>query len=160
MPYPSPVEEREAKAIMVALVVALTFFSLLVLAIPALASPLSPNAIVEASNASRVSQGLQALKVDPGLNKAAQAKADDMEKRHYFAHTSPQGKNLWTFIFGAHAKNLTVAGENLAKGFQSVEFEHTAWLASPTHKANILDTEWKRTGVGISGEYVVQLFAD
>ena len=138
----------------------LTTFILLFLALPVLASPLSINAIVDASNASRLSNGLKALKIDPGLNKAAQAKADDMAKRNYFSHTSPQGKNVWSFIFQAKAKGMTVAGENLAKDFENVESVEKAWMASPTHRANILDREWKRTGVGIKGEYVVQYFGD
>ena len=47
---------------------------------------------------------------------AAQAKADDMATKGYFAHTSPDGKNSW-YWFKQAGYTFTYAGENLALDF-------------------------------------------
>jgi uncharacterized protein YkwD len=55
-----------------------------------------------------------------------------------------------------------VAGENLAQGFTDPQALTAAWMASPTHRANILDHDFNETGIGISngkqGTLIVQLF--
>lgn len=82
---------------------------------------------------------------------AAQAKADDMEKNHYFSH------GLSSYHLSSY-----LLGENLAKNFYDNESVLHAWLASPTHKANILDKDFTKTGIAISksGQYVVELFGN
>ena len=40
-------------------------------------------------------------------------------------------------------------GENLAKFYYTSDSVVTAWMASPTHAANIMDINFKTIGIGI-----------
>lgn len=131
------------------------------------AADIRQDTVFQAVNAERAAQSLKPLKQNQELAKAAQAKADDMVKLSYFAHRSPQGKNVWSFIFKTKALP-TVAGENLAKGFKTTESTVTAWMNSPSHRANILDRGYTDAGIGVatgsvngkSVVYVVQVFGE
>jgi uncharacterized protein YkwD len=57
----------------------------------------------------------------------------------YFRHQS-----MYTILAGCHA---TVASENLAYGNVSAVRIVAAWMASPDHRANILDGRLNRIGV-------------
>lgn len=111
-------------------------------------------------NAERTAHGLPALTVSPALVKAAQAKANDMAVNGYFAHKSPIGKCLSTFL-GLAGYRYSVAGENLAQNWMETGPLVQAWMKSPTHRANILD-DFRETGIGIAegkqGTLIVQLF--
>lgn len=121
--------------------------------------------VIELTNATREKLGLPALKENAVLNSAAGAKAQDMITNGYFAHTSPTGVTAWTFI-KQNGYAYKSAGENLAVHYTTAEGLHEGWMASPTHKANIVSTKYDDIGVGIvQGEYggyntvmVVQLF--
>lgn len=99
------------------------------------------------------------LVVNHGLDLAAQAKAEDMTSKGYFAHIE-NGLGLRYWLLGRY--NFKYAGENLATGFTDVESMHKAFMASPTHRANIVSGNYKEVGVGIAtssqGVFVVQMF--
>lgn len=115
--------------------------------------------VFAASNTIRVARKLKPLAPNGALVRAAQMKADDMERRDYFAHASPEGWRAYHWVYLAKG-NQVVVGENLAKGFSSVETLENGWMNSPTHRAILLGSDWTQTGVGISkdGKYVVQYF--
>lgn len=121
--------------------------------------------LLAATNAKRAEAGLEPVVLNNSLSQAAAAKASDMFSNNYWAHNSPQGKTPWDFIIGAGYK-YTLAGENLAKNFQTSEGVVDAWMASPTHKANIVKAGYKEIGFAIvngvlNGEettLVVQMF--
>ncbi|MBI2551252.1 CAP domain-containing protein [Candidatus Uhrbacteria bacterium] len=121
--------------------------------------------IIDLTNQARVSIGLPALVKNATLDTAAENKASDMAKASYFAHTSPDGKTPWTFIRGA-GYDYQVAGENLAVHFNTAEDVQSGWMASPGHRANIVNEKYQEIGVGTSqGTYedfpttfVVQMF--
>jgi hypothetical protein len=125
----------------------------------------SPSTIIDLANSSRNQAGLNTLTVNSQLAAAATAKAQDMFKNGYFAHTSPSGKTPWDFISGADY-SYVFAGENLAIGYNDDQELHEAWMNSPTHKANIVNPNFKEIGVAVlDGEYqdsntiiVVQMF--
>ncbi len=109
--------------------------------------------IVNLTNAARVNAGLGTLAVNALLSQAAQAKAEDMLTKQYFAHESPDGRWPWDFI-RSQGYTYVHAGENLAVHFQQAEDVQGGWMASPTHHANIVKPEYKEIGVGISsGEF-------
>lgn len=121
--------------------------------IPAYSSAITTENIISLTNASRKDFSLNALSENPILDKAAQAKADDMLAKGYFAHNTPDGKTPWDFITGAGYSYLS-AGENLAVNFTEAESVQTAWMNSPGHKANILNKIFEDIGIGISqGQY-------
>lgn len=121
--------------------------------------------LLAGTNARRAEAGLEPVTLNSALSQAAAAKASDMFANGYWAHNSPQGKTPWDFIIGAGYK-YTLAGENLAKNFQTSEGVVDAWMASPTHKANIVKAGYKDIGFAIvngvlNGEettLVVQMF--
>src|SRR3989344_5300074 len=123
------------------------------------------NILVMLANKDRVAQNIAELKVSPLLEKAAQMKADDMAKRGYFAHNTPEGKTPWYWLGEAGYKYI-YAGENLAVNFADSEDVEKAWMASPTHKSNIVNPKFTEIGIATStgiykgkeAVFVVQMF--
>lgn len=114
----------------------------------ALASSITSSNIVALTNQERNSLGLNTLNTNAQLSAAALAKANDMFEKQYWDHFGPNGETPWQFIRAA-GYNYVYAGENLAKGFQTAEGVHEAWMASPTHKANIVSPNYKDIGVAV-----------
>ncbi|HET8991664.1 MAG TPA: CAP domain-containing protein [Candidatus Saccharimonadales bacterium] len=83
------------------------------------------------------------------LDSAAQAKAEDMVKNNYWSHVSSSGKTPQSFIV-ASGYQYSVAGENLAYGFNSAVAVNQAWMNSQDHRANILDAAYTNVGFGIA----------
>ena len=102
--------------------------------------------IVDLVNGDRGTNDLGGLTWSPVLAKAAQAKADDMAAKGYFAHVSPEGVNSW-YWFRQAGYNFVYAGENLAVDFYDSADVERAWMASPTHRANILNGHYTEIGV-------------
>lgn len=114
-----------------------------------LAGALSGNADSQAAakaafdlvNAKRQEAGLGALTWNSGLEQASAVRA--VEASQFFSHTRPDGSDWWT------VNSNLMYGENLAKGYASAEEAVTAWMNSPTHKANIMDTEFTSGAIAI-----------
>lgn len=125
----------------------------------------SPTEIVNLTNIQRGKNGLGTLTENSLLDQAAQAKASDMFANDYWAHYSPSGKSPWVFITGAGYKYV-YAGENLARDFDNAKSVVDAWMNSPSHRANLLDHNFKEIGVAVAdgklngrdGILVVQMF--
>ena len=102
--------------------------------------------LVDLANNDRTGSGLAALTVNPVLVAAAQAKANDMAAKSYFAHVSPEGVDPWHWFNQAGYK-YDYAGENLAVDFSDSGDVNTAWMNSPTHRENILDPHYTQIGI-------------
>jgi len=126
---------------------------------------LTPDEILTQVNEKRAEQGLNTLTINEQLSEAAEQKGKDMIANDYWAHTSPSGREPWDFILDAGYK-YSVAGENLARNFHTTETLVSSWMASPTHRENILHNQYQETGIAIvsgqqngrSTHIVVQLF--
>lgn len=140
-------------ALMSGLLIAVKIFILTVVSfgpiLPAFSSAITQENIINLTNQSRVEYGLQNLKQNNLLQKAAQAKAEDMLAKSYFAHNSPDGRTPWNFIVAA-GYNYIMAGENLAVNYTEAENVESAWMNSPGHKANILNKDFEEIGIGIA----------
>jgi hypothetical protein len=140
-------------ALMSGLLVAVRIFTLALLSFgpiaPAFSSAITTQNIITLTNESRQQFNVPALTENQVLDTAAQAKADDMLAKGYFAHNTPDGKTPWDFITAAGYSYL-MAGENLAVNFNEAESVETAWMNSPDHKANILNKNFRDIGIGIS----------
>lgn len=129
------------------------------------ATNISKAAIISLTNNERASFGLQTLSENSALNNAAVLKAKDMFQKNYWAHYGPDGTSPWYF-FGLVGYQYAAAGENLARDFATSEGVVNAWMNSPGHRANILNSNFTEIGVGVvngnlQGEdttLVVQLF--
>lgn len=105
--------------------------------------------LLQYTNQDRSDNHVSSLRFNPELNQAAQNKADDMVKNNYWAHNSPGGKTPWTFILGS-GYQFQQAGENLAYGFDTSASVIQAWMNSPEHRANMLDSNFEEVGFGIA----------
>ena len=103
-------------------------------------------------NQTRQSMGLPALVESQKLNQAAQLKAYNMVEEQYFNHTSPNGISPW-YWFTRAGYNFKYAGENLAIGFFDSREVYTAWLNSPSHKANIINPNYREIGTAVLSGY-------
>ncbi len=113
----------------------------------AYSTEMSASALLSATNTQRASNGLGSLKLNSKLNASAQAKANDMVARDYWAHNTPDGDEPWVFIDAA-GYSYKKAGENLAYGFSTSDATVIGWMNSPSHRANILDTSYTEVGFG------------
>jgi len=112
-----------------------------------------PSILSNLTNEERTANKEATLTVNPILNKAAEMKANDMAEKGYFAHTSPEGKTPWYWLGEVHYE-YQYAGENLAINFTDSKDVTSAWMASPTHKANIVKENYTEMGTGVaSGIY-------
>lgn len=114
-----------------------------------IAYQISDQELLNLVNSERAKNGLPALLLNAKLTNAASQKASHMFANNYWAHFAPDGTSPWSFIRG-QGYNYIYAGENLARGFTTSYDTVKAWMASPTHKANILSSQFKDVGLSIS----------
>lgn len=130
---------------------------------PPVASPLTSPATITAQtllaaiNEQRIKNGLEGLTLNPQLNTSAQAKADDEANKNYYAHECSGCLGLVQLITSAGVK-YDKAAENLAKDYSDTNSVVAAWMASPEHRANILNPAYTETGFGINGTLIVEHF--
>jgi uncharacterized protein YkwD/uncharacterized membrane protein required for colicin V production len=114
-------------------------------------------------NQERTGRGFVALQMDDSLRAVARAHALDMFQRGYFAHVTPEGIDPFQRMDAAGIHYRT-AGENLALA-PTLQVAHDGLMNSPGHRANILNTQWIKVGIGvldggIYGKMFVQEFTD
>jgi uncharacterized protein YkwD len=104
--------------------------------------------IADLVNAERVRAGCARLAVDPRLEKAARAHADDMAARGYYQHIGPDGRD--------GGDRMTAAGyawsrwaENIHKGPTDPSAVVTDWMSSPAHRDAVLDCRFEDMGIGV-----------
>ena len=100
------------------------------------------------TNAQRADDKEKPLVYNEKLSAAAYMKAQDMFKQQYWAHTAPNGTTPWAW-FAKVGYDYSYAGENLAKNFTTAGATVAAWMASPTHRANILNTHYTDVGFAV-----------
>jgi len=111
------------------------------------ATSINSQTLLDDTNTDRSNQNLPDLSLNSALTAAAQAKANDMAKRDYWSHNTPSGQTPWTFVAAANYQYLKL-GENLAADFVDSGDVINAWLASPTHRQNLLDSSFSDVGFG------------
>lgn len=112
-------------------------------------------------NAYRASQGKSALTYDIKLEQAIEGHCHHMSVHSFFAHEAPESavQSPWT---RANKCGTSAGGENIAKGYSTPTSVMNGWKNSPGHNANMLNSSWKRVGIGYytSGNYWGQLFGN
>lgn len=123
----------------------------------------SEKAMVEMVNFERTTRGLSALTFDFKLREVGRKHSEDMFKRGYFAHISPEG---WSVADRAQKMDVDflVIGENLAYA-PLVELAFKGLMNSEGHKANILSEDYNKIGIGVMdggiyGKMFTQVFSD
>lgn len=110
---------------------------------------LSIEGVLNMTNKERVNKQFPALKLSPKLNRSAEAKLLDMFSNQYFQHVSPEGVGVSDLVRKTGYEYIVV-GENLALGnFGGDPQVVTAWMNSPGHRANILDSRYQEIGIAV-----------
>ena len=117
--------------------------------------------VVRLTNSARGQNGYAVLVEDGTLSEAAAVRAREIARS--FSHTRPSGASFSSALSESGVSYLR-AGENIASGQKSASEVVNAWMNSPGHRANILNSSYSRIGsasVNVGGTlYWVQLFAD
>lgn len=156
---PHPDSHRKAhlistKALLVYIAFFITlqlFFNLLTHIKPGvlgIVSQVTKEEIIDLVNKEREKRGFEPLVEDKRLSVAAQAKGMNMLEENYWAHYSPSGKDPWLFITNSGYK-FSYAGENLAKNFYKSDEVIAAWMASQTHRDNLLSPRYQNIGIAV-----------
>lgn len=109
-------------------------------------------ALLAGINAERTANGLPALVLDAGLTNVARIRSQQLVDQGYFGHVDPNGYTMYSELLAYFGYGYAWAGENLAMNNwdlgQSPERALEALMASATHRANILDGDFSRIGIG------------
>lgn len=90
------------------------------------------------------------LRWNAKLAAAAQYHADDMARRGFFAHQSPEGNTVSDRV-DAQGYQWRSVGENIATALnRDVDALIERWMASPDHCANIMDADYVGIGIGMA----------
>lgn len=126
---------------------------------------IATSVLVDLTNENRAEYNQPLLTRNATLDAAATLKATDMVTEGYFAHESPKGVTPWHW-FNVVGYKFLYAGENLAVNFTESRDVDQAWMDSPTHRANLLNVNFREIGMAVmEGVYkgndtifVVQMF--
>lgn len=114
--------------------------------------------IYQLTNLERRKRHLPPLDKDEALVKTARAHSDDMLVRDYFSHVDPDGKAPQDRVIPAYSRTIARVGENIWGG-HGYDYSDTkliarvivdSWMASPGHRANLLNPNFNYVGVGVS----------
>jgi uncharacterized protein YkwD len=108
-------------------------------------------------NRERTLRGERPLRPNARMRRAAQAHSQSMAFGDYFEHVGPSGQTplarLKAVGYISSSRVGFEVGENIAWGTLSLSTPRAivaAWMASPGHRANILDPHYRETGIGVS----------
>jgi len=106
-------------------------------------------------NRERAARDLPRLRAQRQLRTAAEAHAADMVELGFFSHDDPDGDDFAARILGTgYARDARWSlGENIAYASGGAETPaeiHRMWMASPGHRANILQRRFREIGIGIA----------
>ena len=105
--------------------------------------------IFHATNAVRAINGLAPLKYSQEASESARLHCEDMAKREYFAHDTPEGKTCAERMSRQGIK-YTVCGENLGAGYMGAFDLVDGWYNSHGHRINMLADDYKYIGVAMT----------
>lgn len=131
------------------------FLTLLAVLFLATASPASADEahkrvvdrVLKSVNLQRAMNGAAPLVLNARLTSAAQKHAEDMSRRDFVDHRSPDGRALQDRIATAGYPWRVIA-ENLAAGLSSAESTVQSWMTSPGHRDNMLSRDYLEAGIG------------
>ncbi len=108
-------------------------------------------------NERRKENGLKPLTISSDLSVKARIKSRDMLENNYFNHISPTYGSPFDLMKSLGITYRT-AGENIAMGYKTAEAVVNAWMNSPSHRANILSSNYTSMGIGHVNGYWTQWF--
>jgi uncharacterized protein YkwD len=106
----------------------------------------------EMTNTARRQSNLAPLSWDPELCRMARIHSENMVRRGFFSHETPDGLHLKDRAHAIGIAHFQVLGENIAynQGFDDPgAFTVGRWMLSPGHRANILSSEFQQSAIGV-----------
>lgn len=97
------------------------------------------------------------LSSDNQLEKAAMAHADDMARRKYLGHLSPEGSTPAERVLKTGYNGVFIA-ENIARGYTQVDQLVAGWKSSVSHCKAMMDGKSEEAGVAMVDNYWVIVF--
>lgn len=124
--------------------------------------------ILQLVNRERNRRRLTALSWDDRLANLARNYSRKMARERFFSHVDSDGNDVVQRARFSRVRGWSKLGENLfmcSDTDQFVSMSVRGWMRSPSHRENILDPEWRTTGIGIAyarnGDiYITEVFAD
>ncbi len=104
------------------------------------------NQVLQLVNQERAKAGLSALTTNATLTSAANVRAKETVQS--FSHTRPNGTSFSTVLKEFNI-SYRAAGENIAYGQKTPQEVVTGWMNSPGHRANILNANFGKIGIGV-----------
>lgn len=108
-------------------------------------------------NRDRELNGLSPLREDSLLSQTAQLHAEDMMKRDFYAHVTPEGKtptDRFQEMGGKEGVGENIIQQQERYGVQLtyalVERHHKSWMYSSGHRENILNPDYTHFGYGVT----------
>jgi uncharacterized protein YkwD len=111
--------------------------------------------VLQYTNAVRKEFGCGPVSLDSSLVESSGGHADDMVDRHFFSHTNPDGESPFDRMAEAGFRG-GAAAENIAAGYATAGDVMRAWMRSEGHRANILNCDYNRLGVGYDSGRIKQ----
>jgi uncharacterized protein YkwD len=102
-------------------------------------------------NAARAAAGLQTVQANARVTAAAQKHACDVAASGKLSHTGSDGSSL-TARLGREGILGVAAIENAGSGYPTAAATMAGWLASPGHRANLLNPRVTRLGAGVADD--------
>jgi uncharacterized protein YkwD len=112
-----------------------------------LSDPQSEKYMFALVNKERTSRGLKGLIFDDSLRDVGRSHCEDMFKRGYFSHYTPEGLSPFDRMDQAGIVYIA-AGENIALA-PNTDISMQGLMNSPGHKANILSISFGKVGIGV-----------
>ena len=125
----------------------LAFACLLGVACRAHAQSAEARELMQATNRDRAQHGLEPLRWDPALARAAQAHASQMVRHGELSHQY-LGEPALVERAGQNGAHFSTVAENIAVAANPQAVE-TEWMHSPPHRHNILDPRLTTVGIGL-----------
>jgi uncharacterized protein YkwD len=110
------------------------------------------SALVREINAVRADHGLRPLSTSDELAASASQHTREMGSDGYFHHESRDASPFWKRIqhwYVSSGWSFWSVGENLfwSRRGLTAPIAISAWMASPTHRANLLSRTWREVGI-------------
>jgi uncharacterized protein YkwD len=106
----------------------------------------------EMTNGIRLHNALNALSWDAALCRMARLHSERMARENFFSHQTPDGLKLRDRLRASGIVSFRISGENIAynQGYEDAgKFAVEQWMVSPGHRANILNTDFEASAVGV-----------
>ena len=111
-----------------------------------------------ALNRVRIREGCPELRWDARAAAAAQAHSDDMARRNFFSHTSPDGRGPVDRLRAQGVTGFAAVAENIARTSGGAREVVALWLNSPNHRDNIVNCQFTHHGLAVSGDRWTHVF--